>query len=82
MENTKKAKVYAIPDSGLFITEYYSPFAKMETIKAVSESLFKITLSEGNGFPIPECIKEFDGYYHCYNAANLGKYLKAPFLII
>jgi len=24
-ENTKKAKVYAIPDSGLFITEFYSP---------------------------------------------------------
>ena len=25
-ENTKKAKVYAIPDSGLFIAEFYSPF--------------------------------------------------------
>jgi hypothetical protein len=82
MENTKTAKVYAIPDSGLFITEYFSPFAKMETLKAFSESLFKITLEEGNGFPIPECLKEFDGSYHCYNAANLAPYLKAPILII
>lgn len=23
--NTKKAKVYSIPDSGMFITDYYSP---------------------------------------------------------
>lgn len=24
MQNTKKAKVYGIPDSGFFITDYYS----------------------------------------------------------
>ncbi len=24
-ENTKSAKVYSIPDSGFFITDYYSP---------------------------------------------------------
>jgi hypothetical protein len=26
-ENTKTAKVYSIPDSGFFITNYYSPIA-------------------------------------------------------
>ena len=33
MENTKKAKVYAMPDSGLFITEFYSPLVEKQVIK-------------------------------------------------
>lgn len=27
MDNTKKAKVYGMPDSGFFITDYYSEIA-------------------------------------------------------
>ncbi len=44
-EHTKTAKVYALPDSGLFITEFYSPFVKMQTIK--EQSLFKLILDSG-----------------------------------
>lgn len=35
-ENTKKAKVYSIPDSGFFITDYYSP---LEGKKVLSEKI-------------------------------------------
>jgi hypothetical protein len=28
MDHTKKAKVYGIPDSGFFITDYYSEIAQ------------------------------------------------------
>lgn len=44
--------------------------------------MFKLSLEEGSGFPLPQCLKEYDEFYHCYNAANLAKYLKAPMFII
>lgn len=44
LENTKTAKVYAIPDSGLFITEFYSPIVGFQPIKLFAENLFKIVL--------------------------------------
>lgn len=33
MEHTKKAKVYAIPDSGLFITDFVSPTIGQSVIR-------------------------------------------------
>lgn len=33
MENTKTAKVYAIPDSGLFITDFVSPTLGISVIR-------------------------------------------------
>lgn len=53
LDNTKKAKVYAMPDSGLFIGEYFSPFAKMQTIKATAENLFSLIQDEYVGYPFP-----------------------------
>lgn len=41
-DNTKKAKVYAIPDSGLFLAEFYSPFAGFQPIKVTAENLFDL----------------------------------------
>jgi hypothetical protein len=32
LDNTKKAKVYSIPDSGMFITDYYSPIVGKKVI--------------------------------------------------
>lgn len=33
VQNTKTSKVYAIPDSGLFITDYYSPIVGAQVMK-------------------------------------------------
>jgi len=41
-EHTKKAKVYAIPDSGLFITDYYSPIVGESVIRKIVEPLVKL----------------------------------------
>lgn len=32
-ENSKTSKVYAIPDSGLFITDFISPFTNKSSIR-------------------------------------------------
>lgn len=42
-----------MPDSGLFIGEYFSPFAKMQTIKATAENLFSLIQDEYVGYPFP-----------------------------
>lgn len=55
-ERTKKAKMYAIPDSGLFLVDFYSPFAGAQTIRLVTSSLVKLLNPNSKGFPIPECI--------------------------
>ena len=45
--------------------------------------LYNLIQEEGFGFPIPECIEEFDNeYYHCYNGANLAKYIKTPIFVV
>jgi O-palmitoleoyl-L-serine hydrolase len=55
----------------------------MQTIKVMAENLFNLIQDEGTGFPFPDCLKEYNNeYYHCYNAANLAKYQKAPMFII
>jgi hypothetical protein len=83
VEHTKKAKVYAIPDSGLFVTEFFSPLTGIQTIKLMAENLFALIQDEGTGFPLPECLKKYNNeYFHCYNAANLAPYLKAPMFIV
>lgn len=41
-DSTKKAKVYAIPDSGFFITDYESPIYQAKVLRAVSEPLMKL----------------------------------------
>lgn len=59
VEHTKKAKIYAIPDSGLFITQFYSPLVGFQPIKLYAENLFKLILEENIeniGYPIKECI--------------------------
>ena len=57
----------------------------METIKAQSLfQLIQLILDDGTvrGFAIPQCLTDFPEVYHCFNAANLAKYLKAPMFII
>jgi hypothetical protein len=42
LDNTKTAKVYSIPDSGLFITDYFSPIVQQSLIRLYAENLFKL----------------------------------------
>ena len=37
-----KAKVFAVPDSGLFLTDYYSPIVQTKVIRYLSHALIDI----------------------------------------
>lgn len=45
-EHSQKAKVYSIPDSGFFITNYYSPLAEARILGDRIDSLFRLVSSE------------------------------------
>jgi hypothetical protein len=42
VENTKTSKIYAIPDSGLFITDYYSPIVEKQLLRERAQILLKL----------------------------------------
>jgi hypothetical protein len=52
-ERTKNAKVYSIPDSGLFLVDFYSPLADGQIIRMVAGPLVKLLNENSEGFPIP-----------------------------
>jgi hypothetical protein len=46
-----KAKVYAVPDSGLFLTDYYSPIVQTKVIRYLSQALIDIVWG-AQGYPL------------------------------
>jgi hypothetical protein len=42
MENTKTSKVYAIPDSGLFLVDYLTPTVSKQVLRAACTPLFNL----------------------------------------
>jgi hypothetical protein len=42
VENTKKAKIYSLPDSGFFITDYESPLIGRKVLREQATPLFNL----------------------------------------
>ena len=55
MENTKTSKVYAIPDSGLFLVDYLTPTVSKQVLRAACTPLFNLINNNNKGFPIAQC---------------------------
>jgi len=53
VEHTKKAKVYAIPDSGLFMVDYFSALANAQIMRLAASPLMNLINPENAAFPIP-----------------------------
>ncbi len=45
-EKAITSKVFSIPDSGLFLTDYYSPIAKKKVIREDSKALLEIVWAD------------------------------------
>ena len=73
LDNTKKARVLAIPDSGFFLIDFYSDIAKEKILRARSESLQNLVGQDLSELPDPiqKCQKK-PGFQlvDCYNSAN------------
>ena len=42
-DNTKTSKVYMMPDSGVFITDYYTPITNRVPIRALASDVMKLS---------------------------------------
>lgn len=58
MENTQKAKVYAIPDSGLFMVDFFSTVAGAQIMRLAASPLMQLVNVNNSGFPISACFDE------------------------
>lgn len=52
VENTKTSKVYAIPDSGLFLVDYLTPTVSQQVVRSASLPLITLVNDGNKGFPI------------------------------
>lgn len=84
VENTRKAKVYAMPDSGFFITDFYSAIVGKKMLREDAQVLLNLVYNKTQmPGPINSCLEEpgFD-LVDCFNAANYAEHLKAPIFMI
>lgn len=84
MDHTKKAKVYGIPDSGFFITDYYSEIAQEKLIRNRAINLLNLINSKDEmPEPIQKCLdKPGLDIVDCLNSGNYIEFLRAPLLIV
>lgn len=72
VQHSKKAQVYALPDSGFFITDYYSEIAQEKLIRTRAINLLTLVSSkEDFPEPINKCLEKpgFD-IVDCLNSGN------------
>ena len=76
-KNTISAKVMAVPDSGFFITDYYSELAKEKVLRLGIGNLIKLVNVESDfedylPEPVHQCIDKpvAIDLVDCYNSAN------------
>jgi len=82
-ENSKKARVQVIPDSGLFLVDFFTPLAGMPVLRKAAEPLMKLVNEGTSSFPIHECFEANPGnILECYTTSNLTQYFKAPMFVV
>lgn len=73
-------QVYAVPDSGLFLIDYVSPFTGVPLERYLS-NLYKLMDGDVQP-PIPECNTDFADPMDCFNANRIAKYLRPPVFVV
>ena len=77
-----KAKVFAMPDSGLFLTNYISPLYGKNLLRERAQTMIDLAMS-GMRYPLENCLDRFNNdILTCLDATNLAQDLKVPTLII
>ena len=83
--NTKKAKVVGIPDSGVFIDDFFSPIAQKQVTLEKFENLLKVVgMPEGDDLPLcaKRCIEATKNESLCTTTPAYLNYVESPLLVI
>ena len=83
-QKTIKAKVYGIPDSGLFKTDYEDPISKRKVFREEISTTLKLISDDKNELPYPvkKCMEVMNDMVNCTDVTNYAKYITAPLLLV
>ena len=85
LDHTKKAKFYALPDSGFFITDFYSDLVDMKVLRSYAKNLVDLVGVDEKEMPEPilKCTKKPGlELIDCFNTANYAEFLRSPMFIV
>ena len=73
-----------MPDSGLFLINYYSPIAKEKVVRIKAENILKLVNNDESYLPGPIrlCLQELNDLPSCFDASNYAKHIQAPLFLI
>ena len=83
--HTKTAKVVGIPDSGVFIDDFFSPIAQKPVTLEKFQNLIKVIgVPEGENLPMcaQKCIEDTKNESLCTTTPAYLNYIESPLLII
>ena len=84
--HTKTSKVYGMPDSGMFISDYYSPIFKKQYALNRFMNLQKLVGTPTDSVDIPppvqKCIDKTQNITYCKTSTVYLDYVESPLMII
>ena len=83
-DHTKSAKIYSIPDSGLFLLDYESPITKQKIVKIQTSNLLTLIGNSSQSYPEPvkKCYNHIHDLVLCLDASNFAEYITAPMFLV
>ena len=84
-DNTKKAKVMGMSDSGIFLIDYYDPITKTKPNVIATRNVWKMVGQMDDEYiprPIRECIKDLGDLPSCTDLTVLAPYIQVPMFFI
>ena len=82
-EHTQTSKVYGIPDSGIFLIDFYNPISKAKDMRIGEGNILKLFNNMDDlAPPVVECYKELGDLISCNDATNYAQYIKVPVLMV
>lgn len=84
-DNTKKAKVYGMPDSSIFLIDYYNPITKKQDSRNTLVIRQKLIGKMNDGDvprPMRECTKDLGDSISCTDSTNFVQYIDIPVFYI
>ena len=74
-----------MPDSGIFLVDYYNPITKKQSGRISSAVMLKLLQDmKDSDYPRPirECVKDLGDLISCTDSTNFAKYIEVPVFYI
>lgn len=80
-DNSKSKKVYAIPDSGIFISSFVNPYTGKNTLLDNAQPLVSLVNNEVE-MPLNSCMEALQNDTLCFDFSGHPEFQKVPMFIV